>query len=130
MAVIWEDKGLKVLNKDGVHGLVATTNFKINEVVCIVEGELINAPNRYSVQVGAKQHVNVEAPVKYINHCCNANIKLVGRKFVAIKPISSGTEITFNYNDTEEVLAEPFTCFYCNQEVKGSAFVAEYPCLN
>lgn len=129
MTVIWEGQGLKVQKLDGMHSLVATIDYSVNDVVCIVEGEIIAEPNRYSVQVGECEHVNVEAPVKYINHGCDANIKLVGREFIATKIIDAGAEIIFNYCETEKVLAEPFVCFHCKQTVKGADFVAEYPCL-
>lgn len=128
MEVTWENETVEVVEKDGFKALIAKRDYKKGEVVCFVEGEEISVPNRYSVQVGKNLHINVKEPVMYINHQCDGNIDLLNRSFVANKNINSGEEITFDYNKTEEILAEPFTCFRCGQIVKGKNFAAQYPC--
>ncbi len=128
MEVTWENETVEVVEKDGFKALIAKRDYIKGEVVCLVEGEEISVPNRYSVQVGKNLHINVKEPVMYINHQCDGNIDLLNRTFVANRNINTGEEITFDYNKTEEILAEQFTCFRCGQIVKGKNFAAQYPC--
>lgn len=130
METLWEDNFVEVVEKDGFKSLFAKKNYDIGDVICSVEGEEIDVPNRYSVHVGNNVHVNVKEPVMYINHDCLGNIILVNRTFVANRRIKKGDEIAFDYNTTENELAEPFTCFRCNQLVKGENYKSEYPCFN
>lgn len=130
MIITWQNTKLKVVEKDGFKSLIAKQNIKKGDIVCFVEGETLHIPNRYSVQVGDNQHINVKAPAKFINHNCDGNIALVGMAFTAIKDIAAEDEITFDYNTTEDVLDEPFKCFRCGQLVKGKLFTNEYPCYN
>ena len=130
MITVWEDEKLEVKEENGIKSLVSKRSFAKGEQICFVEGEEIKNPNRYSVQVSASIHVNVKEPVMYINHKCDGNIELKERAFYALKKIQVGEEITFNYNDTERVLAEEFKCFRCGQLVKGNESKADFPCLN
>ena len=129
MITVWEDEKVEVKEENGIKSLISKRSFVKGEQICFVEGEEIKTPNRYSVQVSALIHVNVKEPVMYINHKCDGNIQLKERAFYALKQIRVGEEITFNYNDTERVLAEEFKCFRCGQLVKGNEFKAEFPCL-
>lgn len=129
MITVWEDKKVEVKEENGIKSLISKRSFVKGEQICFVEGEEIKTPNRYSVQVSALIHVNVKEPVMYINHKCDGNIQLKERAFYALKQIRVGEEITFNYNDTERVLAEEFKCFRCGQLVKGNESKAEFPCL-
>lgn len=124
----WENEFFEVKSINKVKGLFAKVDFSIGEQVCLIEGETISAPNRYSVQVSKTEHVNVKEPVMYINHNCDANLRLSGYVFIATKNIKIGDELVFNYLDSEDVLAEPFKCFRCHQNVKGKSFVEEFPC--
>ena len=125
MEVVWEDDNFIVSERKGFHALISKRDFLEGEEVCKVIGKEITQPNRFSVQVGQNLHINVKAPVKYINHDCTGNIELQGRKFVAIKPIFKGDEIAFNYNSSEDELAEPFTCNKCGKLIKGRKFSEE-----
>lgn len=129
MEVIWENDFVEVVQKEGFKSLIAGRNYQKGELVCLVEGEEISEPNRYSVQIEKKLHINVKEPIMYINHNCDGNIQLEGRSFIANRVIKTGEEITFDYNETENILAEPFTCFRCGQNVKGREFSDQYPCL-
>jgi len=129
MITVWEDEKVEVKEENGIKSLISKRSFVEGEQICFVEGEEIKTPNRYSVQVSALIHVNVKEPVMYINHKCDGNIQLKERAFYALKQIRVGEEITFNYNDTERVLAEEFKCFRCGQLVKGNESKAEFPCL-
>jgi hypothetical protein len=107
--------------------LFANSIFQKGELVTIIEGEQILQPTRTSLQVGINQHVDVKEPIKYINHNCDANITLKNNTFVATRTIEKGDEITFNYNDSEDELSDPFKCGDCGQIMKGKKFIKSYP---
>ncbi|MFT6717548.1 MAG: SET domain-containing protein [Saprospiraceae bacterium] len=112
----------------GMKGLFATTPFEKGDLVIVIEGKKLPFPTRTSVQVGINEHIDVKEPIMFINHKCDANISLKKNTFVAIRGIEAGEEITFNYNDSEEVLSNPFVCKDCGQNMKGSRFIKEFPC--
>lgn len=130
MITIWKSDDFKVIEKENFKSLIAERKFEKGEVVCVVEGEIIEKPNRYSVQIGPNKHINVKEPIMYINHDCDGNITLENKKFIATKSIQKGEEINFDYNSNELELSEPFKCFKCGQIVKGKLFKNKYPCLN
>ncbi len=107
-----------VLVERGMH-LVAKRAFPAGALVLELEGVLTATPDRYSVQVGAGQHIEPpqgsdDADPRYLwrflNHSCRPNAEFVGRQLIAIRPIRTGEEITFDYETTEESMAEPFRC--------------------
>lgn len=120
---------LEVKEINGMKGLFSKTNFQKGELVTIIEGEKIVKPTRTSLQVGINEHIDVKEPIMYINHKCDANIRLKKNTFVASRAISEGEEITFNYNDSEDVLSNPFLCRDCGQMMKGRKFEDDFPCL-
>lgn len=119
---------MEIKEINGMKGLFATQKFDIGDVVCVIEGEVINQPSRTTLQVGSNKHVDVKEPIMYINHRCIGNIGLKNDTFVAISRIEAGDEIAFNYNETEEELAEPFYCRDCGEMMKGKRFVNELNC--
>lgn len=119
---------LEIKENNGMKGLFAKATFQKNEVVTIIEGKNIPHATRTSVQIGINEHIDVKEPIMYINHKCDANITLKNNKFVAIRGIEVGEEITFDYNDSEEVLSNPFVCRDCGQKMKGRRFIEELPC--
>lgn len=125
MEVVWEDDNFIVSKRKGFHTLISKRDFLEGEEVCKVIGEEITKPNRFSVQVDQNLHINVQEPVKYINHDCIGNIELRGMSFFAVKSIFKGDEIVFNYNSSEDELAEPFTCNKCGKLIKGRKFSEE-----
>lgn len=121
---------MEIRETKGMKGLFSTADFRVGDVVCKIEGEIIKKPTRTSLQVGINEHIDVKEPIMYINHSCNGNIGLKNDTFVAIDNIDCGDEITFNYNETELVLAEPFNCRDCGQLLKGKMFLDELECPN
>ena len=119
---------VEVKEISGMKGLFAKKKFHEDELIVKIEGKIINKPSRTSVQVGINEHIDVKEPIMFINHKCDANIRLKNNTFVAIRDIDKGEEITFNYNDSEEVLSNPFVCRDCGQMMKGKRFAIEYPC--
>ena len=48
---------------------------------------------------------------------------MAGRTLIATKEIKISEEITFNYNATEDKLADPFVCVCCGNLIQGRSFV-------
>ena len=72
--VVLQFKGLKVINKSGIHTL----------------------------QIGPYKHLLVNEPWRYVNHSCNPNCGINDRvKLVAMRNIERDEEITFDYAMSE-----------------------------
>ncbi len=99
-------------------GLIAERSFKKGDTVLKLKGKIINSPTKTSIQLFKNKHIE-DLFGKYINHNCYPNTKINKNKVVAIKNISSGNEITFNYNENEDKLSNPFICTCCNKKIKG-----------
>ena len=121
---------MEIREINGMKGLFATKSYEIGDVICTIEGEQIPAATRTSLQIGDGIHIDVKAPIMFINHQCHANISLKSNTFVAITEISVGQEITFNYFETEDILSNPFICRDCGDLVKGKTFNSPKNCLN
>jgi len=120
---------------DGHGRLVATMDFEIGDHILRLEGEIVDYPSRFSVQIGPGQHVEPPAEVqvkqpldryrwRFLNHSCEPNARFDNRKLVAIREIMASEQITFDYNTTEYDLATPFEC-HCKSDgccglVRGS----------
>ena len=118
------DKLEIVLIKKGMRGLFANRTFDKGEIILLLKGNYFNKPTRTSIQVGNNKHVeNYEGGL--INHHCNpsANILIIPDVepaiVVANTTIFKGEEITFDYETTEEVMAEPFKCECHGKLIEG-----------
>lgn len=108
--------------KNGIQGsgVFTTVDFKKGEALFELKGEIIDHPTRTSIQIGENKHV--EDPIGiHVNHNCSANAKLDRKTttFISLRDIKNGEEITFNYNDNEDVLANPFICQCCGKKIVG-----------
>lgn len=108
--------------KVGIHGVGAfiTKDIKKDSILFQMNGEVINSPTRTSVQIADNKHI--EDPLAgHINHSCtpNARVNRKTRSFESIRDITAGEEITFDYSQNEDQLAEPFTCACCGRKVAG-----------
>lgn len=88
-------------------GLYATDNYKIDDIIYVMSGNLMNKPTKKSIHIGSNMHLEDQYG-QYINHSFEPNMKVDGNKLVAIKEIKKSDELTFNYNDSELEMAEPF----------------------
>ena len=130
------------------HGVVAKQNINQGEVVLELTGEWKHKPSRTTIQVGEK-HIDSKIGGYVNHSCeptCAVLVKIKDMTFkeqyvpwrvgvkgtltsmiigepkpvmVAVKPILKGEEITFNYNQTEECLAEPFDCMCGSEKCMG-----------
>jgi hypothetical protein len=101
--------------------VVALVPFEPQERILILEGQMVNYPTRYSVQIDYGLHLDLEVSrdlvhamdfnlCGFLNHSCEPNAKIRGRELIAIRDIRPWDEITFNYNTTEYEIAFPFQC--------------------
>jgi hypothetical protein len=88
-------------------GVYATRTYKKNDTIHILEGKLSSSPSRNSIHIGYDMHVTDEYG-SFINHSFEPNIRIDFNRLIAIRDINVYDEITFNYNDSELELAEPF----------------------
>jgi non-ribosomal peptide synthetase component F len=107
--------------------LMATEPIAAGATVCPIRGERTKAPTRWTVQVGARAHIEADPattlddcierfPWRYLNHSCEPNTRIAGLHVIAIRPIRAGEELTFNYNSTEFDMTSPFAC-HCGSPV-------------
>lgn len=110
-----------VLAVDGELRALAARAFRGRQEVLHLEGDLVAAPTRYTIQLGMAEHLEMPSgtdwqtllhryPWRYLNHGCQPNTRIVGRSLVALVDIPEGTELTFDYESNELELAEPFPC--------------------
>jgi hypothetical protein len=115
-----------VTSHRGQFAVVATADIAAGQPLLLVDGPLVPAPDRYTVQVGTNEHVdggpdaNGELPVwRFLNHSCEPNTRLVFRTLVAKQPIRPGEEITFDYDTTEWDMDAPFPCACGSASCRG-----------
>ncbi len=96
------------------HGVVAARDFKKNELVCVMMGSEIaisklrkrQAEKSVRVddpfQISWTRYVLLNKPYIYINHSCNPNLYAYrSKRMKAIRNISKGEEITYDYSGVE-----------------------------
>lgn len=88
-------------------GIYATKTYKLNEIVYVMTGKLLNIPTQKSIHIGDNMHLEDKFG-QYINHSFDPNVRIESNKLIAIKDIDIYDEITFNYNDSEVEMACPF----------------------
>lgn len=113
---------LRVAWSEGKARVEAARSFQPGDELMILEGEVAAQPTRYSVQVGAREHLAPPAAVaadpsvdkvylwRFLNHSCQPNAVVEGRRLVAIRAIAAGDEVTFDYHCTEYDMDAPFLC--------------------
>lgn len=83
------------------------------ELVFFLTGDIVDAPNKYTIQLSPTQHVLTRRALwRLVNHSCEPNlvVDVANRRMVAARPIEAGEELSFDYNTTEWSMASPFDC--------------------
>lgn len=101
------ESGNKIINPLKYLGTYAMKDFKKGTIIRKLQGMLVLNPTRESIHIGNGNHV-IDDYGKYMNHSFEPNIKVVSNTLVALRDINKFEELTFNYNDTEINMAEPF----------------------
>lgn len=127
--------------------LVAARNVQEGEVVYSVtmkDFNLSTEATMHSVQLAENVHTTFPDPFALTNHSCQPNGKLsfigsfIGEKqrwqlnainFIALRNISVGEPITFDYNTTEWEMSSPFPCDCgqpnCVKTIRGFKHLSE-----
>lgn len=110
-----------VVRADGHYSVQAHAACAAGETLLHVDGQVVDRPSRYSIQIGVDEHVDpplvgtleddMDRHVwRFLNHSCEPNATLRGRRLVALRAIARFEEITFDYNTNEFDMACPFPC--------------------
>jgi len=104
--------------KREVFHVLARRDIGLGQVVCRLPKVFTDTRDRHSIEVGPGRHQAFTDEIDdYINHSCDPNLELVVGDaesdeyvFRAIKPISVGDEVSWDYETFESVLQNPFPC--------------------
>jgi len=92
--------------------LRARVAFAAGDVIAPLTGSVTDRPDRYSIQVGADEHVEPGTPMKYLDHACDPStyIDTDAKTCVALRDIAPGEALTMGYPATEWQMDAPFEC--------------------
>ncbi|KAG6597741.1 Zinc-binding region-containing protein [Phytophthora cinnamomi] len=111
---------------------VAGQNFKKDDVIGSAPGNLYSKPTRFTVQITPEKHMDFTGGLEFVNHSCNPNTRIdmaeneAKVSFVAIKPISKGEHLTFDYSTSEWDMDEKFDCRCGAPNCRGHIGGAKY----
>lgn len=102
-----------IRSDSGISHVVSLVPIGPDEVVVHYRGAIVSAPAMYTLQIDEHRHLGPSGTAAdFVNHSCEPNCAIDFDRLclVALRPISPGEEITFNYLTTEWELAAPFEC--------------------
>ena len=88
-------------------GLFSTKKYQANDIVFVLSGKEYDHPTRETIYIGDGKHIDDKFG-QYINHSFTPNVWINNRNVIALVDIMIDDEITFNYNDNEIDMAQPF----------------------
>lgn len=88
-------------------GLHSTKFCKKGDIIFTLTGSINTYPTRESIYIGNGQHIYDEFGI-FMNHSFTPTTRIDGSDVYALVDIIPGTELSFNYNDNEITMAEPF----------------------
>jgi hypothetical protein len=116
----------------GGHGIFAAQPFLRGEIICIWGGVVVDNETLASLSKKAREHslqvteeyfmvsVGSDEPPNYFNHSCNPNAGLNGQiVLVAMRDISRGEEITFDYAMCDSSPYDEFVCLCRSDNCRG-----------
>lgn len=120
---------LSIRTENKFRTLVTKQAYKKGEMICPIPSEnLVDKPNRFTVQIGKDRHTHV-GKLAALNHSCDPNVILdTERMFMmARRDIAKGEELSFFYPATEWEMQAPFICLCgsanCIHVVAGARFL-------
>lgn len=108
--------------KDSQKGLFTVADVASGEVLLTYDGPLLDHPTRLSIQIDDTIHVEgTDDSNAFLNHSCvpNAYVDWGSLCLRAMRDISSGEQITCNYNTTDYELHSVFQCTCGSERCKG-----------
>lgn len=84
-------------------GVYACRLFRAGERILTFRGVEVSGPDAeqsaHTLQISASGYLDVSPPGRYINHSCEPNAGIsAGNALVALRPVTDGEEITFDYS--------------------------------
>jgi hypothetical protein len=120
---------LSIKTENKFRSLVTKQAYKKGDAICSMPSEnIMDKPNRYTVQIGRTVHTHV-GKLAALNHSCDPNVILDTEKMVMVarRDIEKGEELSFFYPSTEWEMAAPFICLCgaanCIHVVAGARFL-------
>jgi len=120
---------LSIRTENKFRSLVTKQACKKGDVICdIPSGNVVDRPNRHTVQIGRALHTHV-GKLASLNHSCDPNVILDTEKMLMIarRDIDQGEELSFFYPSTEWEMQAPFICLCgasnCIHVVAGARFL-------
>lgn len=121
-------------NGDMGQATFAATNISRGTRFLQVKGLCIPFPTLYTIMLDEGRHLLFADGAQCLAHSCNPNVRVCvdaihnTLECVALRDISSGELIAFNYNATEWDMSAPFRCLCgsaetCVQEVRGFKYL-------
>jgi len=106
--------------------VIALKDFKKGDVVLkSTPFQIVDAPEKYTIQKTATDHILLkQVEATNVNHSCNPNLYIVDNDegafdFVALRDISAGEELSWDYETTEMQLSNPFKCLCQSENCRG-----------
>lgn len=120
---------LSIKTENKFRTLTTKRTYAKGEVICPIPSEnIMDKPNRFTVQIGRTRHTHV-GKLAALNHSCDPNVILDTEKMqmIACKDIEKGEELFFFYPSTEWQMDAPFICLCgasnCIHVVAGARFL-------
>jgi len=91
------------------NGLFAARDFAPREQIVRFKGRIITLAEALAkgdhqgnpLQIGQEIYLDIEAPAVFANHSCDPNAGIINdRQLVALRPITRGQEIRYDYSTT------------------------------
>lgn len=132
MTLIYEDPKhhIGVTETASGHHLITLQAVASGASLFHIHGEQTPRPSRHSLQLDTDLHINSPSGTseqdqmakgywRYLNHRCDPNVCIRDLDVIALRPIASGEEITFDYDTTEYDMSEPFKCHCGSKNCRG-----------
>jgi hypothetical protein len=108
-----------IKNVDGIKGLYLDSGTSFIKGACLwtLNGSIIIEPTQTSIKVSDDVHIEDDFG-QYLNHSCRSTVRIEVKRVIAVKDLSPGDELAFDYRDNEDSLVVPFTCKCCGNYIK------------
>lgn len=126
--LVSELDNIQIIETEEGFATYSTISISKGEIIFPLKGESLRSPNKYTIQLSESYHI-IPKYGKYVNHSCmpNTYIDFENKCMRALMDIHPNEEITFNYNTSEYIMADPFKCkcgsLNCIREIKGFKFL-------
>lgn len=110
---------VEMKNIRGRRGVYLTRDIEVGRVIMDITPDGMNNvttrfQNKYTIRAWhdktCKQYHILSDIGQYMNHSCNPSAVFRDFKLIAIENMRKGSEVTFDYRDTERRITSPFDC--------------------